>query len=192
MKLSKVRIVTICILLTSLLFTLNVSAGEAGKVFFSKYIEGSSNNKAVGIFNGYGVTLDMSNYQIWIFHNGDGSTDNAGKIALQGNLASGEVYVVAHSSANSTIKSMADLTTGSLDFNGDDAVALVQLTDKDGTTIDKYMDVIGQIGNDPGSEWSNNGVGRGMECHDCCGIHKVWRQDPFDTGAWFTDNEGHE
>jgi predicted extracellular nuclease len=60
-------------------------------------------------------------------------------------VADGDVYVVAHSSANAVILAQADLTNGAGWFNGDDAVAL-----RKGTII---IDVIGQIGVDPGAEW---------------------------------------
>ncbi|MGC9397139.1 MAG: lamin tail domain-containing protein [Anaerolineae bacterium] len=143
----------LAVLLASL-FVLSVSnalAAEAGKVFFSAYVEGSSYNKAVAIFNGYGVDLDLSNYQVLIYFNGNTSVGNT--ITLNGTLGSGEVFVLAHSSAEATLLSMADMTSGSLTFNGDDAVVLSQIQDQSGTTINQPMDIIGQIGFDPGSEW---------------------------------------
>ena len=57
----------------------------------------------------------------------------------------GDVYVVAHSSADPVIIAAADLTNGSGWFNGDDAIVL-----RKGTTI---IDLIGQVGFDPGTEW---------------------------------------
>ena len=33
-------------------------------VFISEYVEGSSNNKAIEIFNGTGAPVNMANYQI--------------------------------------------------------------------------------------------------------------------------------
>lgn len=35
----------------------------ATDLFFSEYIEGGSNNKAIEIFNGTGVSIDLSDYQ---------------------------------------------------------------------------------------------------------------------------------
>ena len=63
-------------------------------------------------------------------------------INLTGTVAAGDVFVVAQSSANATILAQADQTNGAGWFNGDDAVAL-----RKGTTV---IDVIGQIGFDPG------------------------------------------
>ncbi len=114
-------------------------------LFISEYVEGSGNNKALEIFNNTHGTIDLSaeNYKIEIYSNGNVTPSTT--IALNGSIVNGDVFVVAHSSATQAILDVADQTTGSLSFNGDDAVALVK-----GTEI---LDVIGQIGVDPGNEW---------------------------------------
>ncbi|MGH9362903.1 MAG: hypothetical protein ACRD2T_13395, partial [Thermoanaerobaculia bacterium] len=67
-------------------------------------------------------------------------------IALTGTVASGDVYVIAPPSASSAILAVADqVDTSNTWFNGDDAVALRKM----GVNVD----VIGQIGFDPGFEW---------------------------------------
>lgn len=38
--------------------------------FFSEYIEGSSNNKAIEIYNPGNVVIDLSNYELRLFANG--------------------------------------------------------------------------------------------------------------------------
>ena len=116
-------------------------------VFISEYIEGSSNNKAIEIFNGTGAPLNISNYQIRMYYNGN---PNAGlTITLAGTVAPGDVYVLAHSSAAAAIQSQADQFSGAGFFNGDDAVALYH------TPTASLVDVIGQIGFDPGSQWGS-------------------------------------
>ena len=123
-------------------------AASANGLFFSEYIEGSSNNKALELFNATGSSIDLAagNYQIWVFFNG--GTTATQQWALTGTIASMGTYVVANSSAGAAILNVADQTTGSIWYNGDDAVAL--LTVGADTTM---IDVIGQIGFDPGSEW---------------------------------------
>ena len=49
---------------------------------------------------------------------------NEGTISLSGTLISGDVYVVHHSSAHATIQAQGDLSSGSVQHNGDDAVGL--------------------------------------------------------------------
>ncbi len=114
-------------------------------LFFSYYIEGSSNNKAIAIYNGTGSNVDISAYQIKIFSNGSSTASST--ISLSGVLLNNDVYVVANTSANATILAMTDKTSGSLTFNGNDAIQLV----KSSTVID----VFGQVGVDPGTEWGS-------------------------------------
>jgi len=120
---------------------------QSTELFFSEYIEGSSNNKALEIFNGTGaaVNLDTGTYSLQMFFNG---SPTAGlTINLTGTVAAGDVYVVAQAAANATILAVADQTQGSGWFNGDDAVVL-----RRGTTV---VDVIGQIGFRPVTEWGS-------------------------------------
>ena len=114
-------------------------------LFFSEYIEGTSNNKALEIFNGTGapVNLATGGYNIQVYFNGSAAAGLT--INLSGTIAAGDVYVVAQSGASAAILAQADQTNGSGWFNGDDAVVL-----RKGTTT---LDVIGQIGVDPGNEW---------------------------------------
>jgi hypothetical protein len=115
------------------------------ELFFSEYIEGSSNNKALEIFNGTGVAVDLAaaGYNVQMFFNGNPVSTLT--INLTGTVADGDVFVLAQTNANATIQAQADQTNGSGWFNGDDAVALRKGTD--------IIDSIGQIGFDPGSQW---------------------------------------
>jgi len=117
------------------------------EIFLSEYIEGSSNNKALEIFDGTGTPIDLATggYSVRMFFNGNNVSTL--RIDLTGTIASGDVYVVAQALANGTILAQADQTNGSGWFNGDDAVALFR-----GETM---VDVIGQIGVDPGTEWGS-------------------------------------
>jgi hypothetical protein len=116
-------------------------------LFISEYVEGSSNNKAVEIYNGTGSTIDLAagSYKIKFYFNGSSSA--ATTINLTGTIADGDVYVVADNDAAAAILAVADQQSTSNFFNGDDAIELV----KDSTTLD----VIGQISIDPGSQWGS-------------------------------------
>ena len=78
-----------------------------GGLFFSEYIEGTSYNKAIEIYNGTGVPVDLSLYKIQLYSNG-GTTPS--ERTLSGTLAHGDVYVIAHGSANAAILAVADIT----------------------------------------------------------------------------------
>jgi predicted extracellular nuclease len=121
------------------------------ELFFSEYIEGSSYNKALEIYNGTESTIDLGagDYEIEMYFNG--ATDSNLTIDLTGSVSAGDVYVVTNQNAVQAIKDVADqITTATNWYNGDDAVALT----KGGVMID----VIGQIGTDPGDYWGTGGV----------------------------------
>lgn len=118
-----------------------VVSGHASSLFFSEYAEGSSNNKYIEIFNGTGNSVDLSTYRVLIFANGGTTPNNT--ITLSGTLANGATFVIENS--GDALGVAADLSTGSLGFTGNDAVALTN------TAAEGYLDVIGQIGVDPGA-----------------------------------------
>jgi uncharacterized protein len=125
-----------------------VGAGHAvppTELFISEYIEGTSNNKALEIYNGTGAPVDLAtgSYDIQMFFNGNPVATLT--IPLAGTVANGDVFVLAQASAGAAILAQADQTNASGWFNGDDAVAL-----RKGATI---VDSIGQAGFDPGAEW---------------------------------------
>ncbi|MCV0403205.1 MAG: ExeM/NucH family extracellular endonuclease [Chloroflexi bacterium] len=142
-------IMTLALAMAALLPLVAPSATRAapGELFFSEYIEGTSNNKALEIYNGTGAPIDLgaNSYTVQMFFNG--STTAGLTINLTGTVANGDVHVVAHSSASAAILAQADQTSGAGFFNGDDAVVLR----KGGTTVD----AIGQVGFDPGTEWGS-------------------------------------
>jgi endonuclease I len=102
----------------------NPGNGSTDDLFFSEYIEGSSNNKALEIANFTGSSVNLSSYSIKKQTNGAGSWSSP--YSLSGTLSNGDVYVIANSSANSSIRNQADVTTGSgiVTFNGNDPVGL--------------------------------------------------------------------
>jgi predicted extracellular nuclease len=115
------------------------------ELFFSEYIEGSSFNKALEIYNGTGAAVDLAagGYNVQMYFNGAFSAQLT--IQLTGTVATGDVFVLAQSQANAAILAQADQTSASSWYNGDDTVVL-----RRGTTV---IDVIGQVAFDPGTEW---------------------------------------
>jgi predicted extracellular nuclease len=138
------------VLLCGMFLATSAQAMLIDELFISEYIEGNSFNKAIEIFNGTGAGIDLGalGYNIEGYHNG--SATAAYTINLTGTVADGDVFVLANSSASATILAQAD-QTGSVGWNGNDAVAL-----RRGTT---FIDVIGQIGVDPGERWGTDLLG---------------------------------
>jgi endonuclease I len=106
------------------------------ELFFSEYGEGSESNKYIEIFNGTEGVIDLSDYEIQYYTNG--STSVSGTFSLGGIIDAYDVFVIANSGAHQDILDQADLTSGSLQHNGDDVLTLV----KNGVIID----IIGNIG----------------------------------------------
>lgn len=109
---------------------------QAGNLIISKYIEGTSNNKAIEIYNGTGKSIDLSNYSVKRQSNGNGSFN--AELKLTGVLQDGQTWLICHELAVEELKSKANLIIPAnlgasvLSFNGNDAIALYH----DGILID--------------------------------------------------------
>ena len=132
-------------------------------LFISEYIEGSSNNKGIEIFNPTGVSVDLSNYFVKLSRNGSGwgmydaDTEESGFVyQLDGTLANGDVLVIATDQA--TFQSDIQLSYPSVcHFNGDDAVGLFN--------NNSLIDAVGNPSEDPGSGWAVAGIDNGTGEH---------------------------
>ncbi|MFM9951328.1 MAG: lamin tail domain-containing protein [Saprospiraceae bacterium] len=118
--------------------------------FFSEYIEGSGNNKCLEIYNPTASSIDLAagGYKIEMYFNGSAAVGLT--LNLVGTIAPGDVFVICNSGGTTDFTSQADQLNGAGWFNGDDAVAL--------SNSAGLLDVIGQIGVDPGTDWNGAGV----------------------------------
>ena len=137
------------IFLFSLLFgsqgVQRAQAAPPTDLIISEYVEGSSNNKAIELYNGTDrtINLNLDGYHLKTYYNGSISAGT--NPVLYGVIEPGEAYVIANSLASPELIALSDITISGSWFNGDDAVELSH-----GTTV---IDVIGRIGSDPGTEW---------------------------------------
>jgi endonuclease I len=119
-----------------------VTSSCATDLIISEYIEGSSNNKYIEIYNGTTTSINLSDYKLRLFANGVATATS--DITLSGTLASGAVIIYENSSEALTV---SGTTNAACSYNGDDAVALYKISTA------SYVDIIGRIGEDPGTEW---------------------------------------
>ncbi len=121
----------------------------ATDLFISEYIEGSSNNKSIEIFNGTGEPVSLAPYAVKLAPNGGawGTTLTTNRI-----LANNDVFIISNAGANATIQAVTDTISTVTYYNGNDAVGLF----KNGLLID----TIGIQGVDPGATvcWPVAGV----------------------------------
>jgi len=116
-------------------------------LFISEYVEGNSTNKAIEIYNGTGASINLSQYRVKIYSNG--ATTPSSTTNLIGTISAGGTHVLASTAL--TLFSVANQTSSNINFNGNDAVVLE-------TTSGQVIDVIGKIGEDPGSAWGSGSV----------------------------------
>lgn len=125
----------------------SLEGGTASDLFFSEYIEGGSNNKAIEIYNGTGAAVDLSDYTVYLYSNGDSTPGNT--LELYGILEHNDVYVIANSGSIAEILALADTTSTVTYYNGNDALAIWK------ESTESYVDIFGCIGEDPGSAWTS-------------------------------------
>lgn len=122
-------------------------------LIISEYVEGSSNNKYLEIYNAGTDAADLSKYAVKMYTNGATSASSTAVLdAVTGlsTLAPGATIVLKNSSAALTLPAgVTAYNSGVCGFNGDDAITL----EKDGVVVDAF----GNIGTDPGDSWTVSG-----------------------------------
>jgi hypothetical protein len=99
----------------------------ANDLIISEYVEGSSNNKALEIFNGTAAAIDLSQYGIrLVLNNGYDNFGSYEELPAR-MLAPGATFVIVHSGANASMQAVANWTNdNACSFNGDDSVFLLK------------------------------------------------------------------
>ncbi|RZM12283.1 MAG: hypothetical protein EOO88_45825, partial [Pedobacter sp.] len=123
------------------------AASAATDLFFSEYVEGSASNKYLEIYNGTGASVDLSDYRVRLYANGSTAATGTNDVQLSGTLASGSTIVLKNASA--TVYTGTATAITSINFNGDDAIALYKIS------TSSNVDIFGRIGEDPGSAWTS-------------------------------------
>ncbi|WP_336167845.1 ExeM/NucH family extracellular endonuclease [Acinetobacter sp. 161(2023)] len=135
------RLSTILMVLGS---TTALSHTAYAQLMFSQYIDGNSNNKGLQVYNPDGTAVNLTDYQIKQFANGE-ATPNL-TVTLQGTLSSKAKYLVGHSALKTTLGDQVN-QVANLAFNGDDAIVLYYK----GTAIDRF----GKVGERPDGGWGS-------------------------------------
>lgn len=147
----------------------------AADLFFSEYIEGGSNNKAIEIFNPEAEAIGLASYQIAQSSNG-GGWEYYHVFPEDASIAAGDVYVILNSDTDPLLFDAADADEvlswpSVVHHNGNDARAIVFITDTDTTIID----VIGIPDDD--SNWDVAGVTAATK------DHTIVRKDEITAGT---------
>jgi hypothetical protein len=143
----------------------------SSSLYFSEYIEGSSNNKALEIYNPTDHDINLDEYAIVGSYNGSGINDDNDMYRFpQGYvLQPGAVFVLANASATNEILAVANDTLAYNEggyvcgFNGDDSRVLIRIIDNGNDRL--WIDQIGNPWEDPGSGWDVAGVSAATKDH---------------------------
>ena len=119
--------------------TVNITVREPqdSKLIISEYIEGTSNNKALELYNVADETVNLTGYSVKRASNGGGWSDI---LPLSGTLAAKAVYVIGNDGAGTAILDASDTLHTVTYFNGNDAIGLF--------LNDVLVDVIGNPNSD--------------------------------------------
>ena len=150
MKLKSIFIILVLFLCTYIF-------ADIEELFFSEYIEGSSNNKALEIYNGTGIEISLEYYRINQSVNG-GGWQYQHYFPTGATITEGDVWVITTDTA-AALQDVADeilAYPSVVHFNGDDARGLEKTTDGGTTWI--LLDVIGTPDEDPGTGWEVAGI----------------------------------
>jgi len=147
-----------------LVMSVNAQITDCTELFFSEYVEGYGQNKALEVYNPTALTVDLSAYQIERYSNGTTNSSAGGVTNLTGMLVSGDAFVITSGETDTSstfgfidpiLFSMSDFSepVGSyptpLHMNGNDAMVL--------TKNGQIIDVIGKVGEDPASgAWTDD------------------------------------
>jgi len=157
-------------------------AQDCSDLFISEYVEGWVNNKAIEIYNPTAGEIDLSEYMLIRYSNGDVTTTTQNGVQLTGMIAPYGVYVAVLDRTDpngqppfdqpvwDSLQALADgfycpdyAASFAMSFNGNDAMVLAKgiVSNIDGSIA---VDIIGKIGEDPGAAWTdtapyNDGAG---------------------------------
>ncbi|GEM_PF-116396 len=142
---------------------------DCSELFFSEYVEGSGNNKALEIYNPTDHVIDLSYYWVARYSNGSSNFNDGGITQLEGFLPPHEVLVFVNGQkvdkelgggaispkCDPALQAIAENhNPGLLDhdypaptyMNGNDAIGLLKSESNESLTNPVAVDLIGQIG----------------------------------------------
>ena len=109
---------------TTMLAMPSSSTAQTTDLMISEYVEGSSNNKALELFNGTADSIELSDYQLLRYSNGSATGTI---ITLDAHvMVPGSLYVIANEFAGEELLALAQQTSSELNFNGNDSLVLVR------------------------------------------------------------------
>jgi hypothetical protein len=169
--------------------TLSIATSQCTDIFISEYVEGSSNNKAIELYNPTSLAINLTGYELRRYSNGSSTQPPSDKIiALGGTINAYSTYVIVIDKRNpqgtgqeapvwDCLQAKADTflcpdynINNVMYFNGNDALALLN-----GSTL---IDFFGVLGQDPsGGAWPDSNTTDGLTAD-----HSLIRKETIQQG----------
>ncbi len=136
---------------------------QQADLFFSEYLEGSSNNKALEIYNPTNQTVDLTQYLLRGTGNEATTWEFDYSFPAGAQVGPNEVFVIVDDAANPAMLAVADwVATGfEVGFNGNDARGLFY---KDGANL-VLLDLVGDPNNPTALDYAIAGVSAATKEH---------------------------
>ena len=167
-----------------------VSVQAQDALIISEYIEGSSNNKAIELFNATGDTVSLANYQIAQSNNGDG-WEYYHTFPTGAEIAPFDTWVMVTNQVDSALfdTTLADEVLGYpslVHHNGNDARAIIYISGEDTTVTDVF--------GDPNSDakWDVAGVSEASGEHTLIRKANIFEGNPTALASFGTDADDSE
>ncbi len=164
----KTLLIALFVLMTALTVPAQETA-DCSELFFSEYVEGSGNNKALEIYNPTDQVIDLSYYFVARFSNGSSTFTSGGYTQLEGFLPGHSVFILVNGQTEDVelgggsispkcdpaLQELASNYPYQMDhgypaptyMNGNDAIVLMKSEDKDINDPNiQIIDIIGQVG----------------------------------------------
>ncbi len=155
---------TLYTLILTLFSISSLMAQDCSELFFSEYVEGSNNNKAVEIYNPTDAAIDLSDYRIIRWSNGNATYNDLYSVDLSGTIDAKGTFVLVLDKRNCELSGQdtcvfeglmskgdaflsptyADNRT--LYHNGNDALSLNKISDNGAISYGAFVDIFAQIG----------------------------------------------
>jgi hypothetical protein len=145
-----------------------VGTDEAACLIISEYIEGSSRNKGVELFNCGVETADLGTYSLCLVSNDN--TECSTTLILEGVLFPGATLSICHTSADALPN--CDILSGVANFSGDDRLILM----REASPVDTFGDP--EI-RPEGAPWADTTLRR-------CNLTPFLGPVPFDVSAYYS------
>lgn len=142
-------------------------------VMISKYLEGANDNRAIELFNVTDELINLEGFALELYINGN--LEAGTSIDLRGVILPGESFLIVYSGSEINLIEKADMLSNELNFNGNDAVTLID-------SNEFLVDIVGVIG------WGIFYLENKILARDIM-INEP--SDTFDVGDWNQFHDGY-